>query len=132
MFKTISLWWLGSIWLTSYMWSFSPFSIVKFWDTRNMKNAATKTCPHSNSNAKVSLLNVGYTSGQVNHVMLIDRSKEVWHMDLYFNTNQSFSLQERRLHGISSLSQDLNGVFISASCMDNRYIMHICLWNLNY
>ncbi|KAH7845341.1 hypothetical protein Vadar_000851 [Vaccinium darrowii] len=28
--------------------------------------------------------------------------------------------KKRRLHGISSLSQDLNGVFIAASCMDNR------------
>lgn len=34
--------------------------------------------------------------------------------------------KERRLHGISSLSQDLNGVFLSASCMDNR----IYLYNL--
>ncbi|KAM7509171.1 hypothetical protein LguiA_019624 [Lonicera macranthoides] len=34
--------------------------------------------------------------------------------------------KERRLHGISSLSQDKNGVFLSASCMDNR----IYLYNL--
>ncbi|EXC20336.1 Denticleless-like protein [Morus notabilis] len=60
-------------------------SIVKFWDTRNVKNAVTQAHPHQDSNEK-----------------------------------------ERRLHGISSLSQDSNGVFISASCMDNR----IYLYNL--
>ncbi|GMP29357.1 hypothetical protein CsSME_00004497 [Camellia sinensis var. sinensis] len=32
--------------------------------------------------------------------------------------------KERRLHGISSLSQDLNGVYISASCMDNRIYLY--------
>lgn len=30
-------------------------------------------------------------------------------------------LQVQRYHGVSSLSQDLNGAFISASCMDSRY-----------
>ncbi|KAL5572777.1 hypothetical protein UlMin_022374 [Ulmus minor] len=60
-------------------------SIVKFWDTRNMKSTITQTCPHLEPSAK-----------------------------------------ERRLHGISSLSQDMNGVFISASCKDNR----IYLYNL--
>ncbi|XP_059451950.1 uncharacterized protein LOC132182663 [Corylus avellana] len=60
-------------------------SILKFWDTRNLKSVVTQTCPHPQSTKK-----------------------------------------ERRLHGISSLSQDLNGVFLSASCMDNR----IYLYNL--
>ncbi|KAK2975243.1 hypothetical protein RJ640_027992 [Escallonia rubra] len=32
--------------------------------------------------------------------------------------------QEKRLHGISSLSQDQNGVFLSASCMDNRIYLY--------
>ncbi|CAK7328115.1 unnamed protein product [Dovyalis caffra] len=32
--------------------------------------------------------------------------------------------KERRLHGISSLSQDLNGVFLTASCMDNRIYLY--------
>nr|GMC97321.1 denticleless protein homolog A-like [Ipomoea batatas] len=32
--------------------------------------------------------------------------------------------KERKLHGISSLSQDLNGVFISASCMDSRIYLY--------
>ncbi|CAA3014152.1 denticleless protein homolog A isoform X2 [Olea europaea var. sylvestris] len=32
--------------------------------------------------------------------------------------------KEKRLHGISSLSQDLNGVFITASCMDHRIYMY--------
>ncbi|KAF7128894.1 hypothetical protein RHSIM_Rhsim10G0017900 [Rhododendron simsii] len=32
--------------------------------------------------------------------------------------------KKRRLHGISSLSQDLNGVFIAASCMDNRIYLY--------
>lgn len=30
----------------------------------------------------------------------------------------------RRLHGVSSLSQDSNGVFLSASCMDNRIYLY--------
>ncbi|XP_062106922.1 uncharacterized protein LOC133818199 [Humulus lupulus] len=58
-------------------------SIVKFWDTRNLKNAVTQTCPPLDSIEKV-----------------------------------------KRLHGISSLSQDLNGVYISASCMDNRIYLY--------
>ncbi|KAK1359473.1 denticleless protein-like [Heracleum sosnowskyi] len=32
--------------------------------------------------------------------------------------------QERRLYGITSLSQDINGVFISASCMDNTVYLY--------
>ncbi|XP_052197452.1 uncharacterized protein LOC127804612 isoform X2 [Diospyros lotus] len=32
--------------------------------------------------------------------------------------------KERGLHGVSSLSQDLNGVFISASCMDSRIYLY--------
>ncbi|KAJ8637470.1 hypothetical protein MRB53_011737 [Persea americana] len=35
--------------------------------------------------------------------------------------------QERRLHGMSSLSQDLNGVFLAASCRDNRWFMQLQL-----
>ncbi|PON41578.1 Guanine nucleotide-binding protein, beta subunit [Parasponia andersonii] len=58
-------------------------SIIKFWDTRNMKNAVIQTYPHPDSTEK-----------------------------------------EKRLHGISSLSQDLNGLFISASCMDNRIYLY--------
>ncbi|KAL2500079.1 Transducin/WD40 repeat-like superfamily protein [Abeliophyllum distichum] len=34
------------------------------------------------------------------------------------------SAKEKRLHGISSLSQDLSGVFITASCMDHRIYMY--------
>ncbi|KAG8384861.1 hypothetical protein BUALT_Bualt04G0162400 [Buddleja alternifolia] len=34
------------------------------------------------------------------------------------------STEEKRLHGISSLSQDLNGVFITASCMDHRIYLY--------
>ncbi|PQP96488.1 denticleless protein homolog [Prunus yedoensis var. nudiflora] len=58
-------------------------SIVKFWDTRSLKNVVTQTSPHL-----------------------------------------EFTEKERRLHGITSLSQDLNGVFISASCMDNRIYLY--------
>ncbi|GAB2236305.1 hypothetical protein Droror1_Dr00028024 [Drosera rotundifolia] len=61
-------------------------SILKFWDTRNLKTQVTQTCPHSGSEAKA----------------------------------------KGRLHGITSLSQDQNGVFLSASCRDNR----IYLYNL--
>ncbi|XP_010248601.1 PREDICTED: denticleless protein homolog isoform X1 [Nelumbo nucifera] len=32
--------------------------------------------------------------------------------------------KERRLHGISSLTQDSNGLFLSASCMDNRIYLY--------
>ncbi|XP_050221272.1 uncharacterized protein LOC126671539 [Mercurialis annua] len=58
-------------------------SILKFWDTRNLKAQVTQACPHPKSTGK-----------------------------------------ERKLHGISSLSQDLNGVFITASCMDNRVYLY--------
>ncbi|CAI9111477.1 OLC1v1011705C1 [Oldenlandia corymbosa var. corymbosa] len=34
------------------------------------------------------------------------------------------SEKEKRLHGISSLSQDMNGIFISASCMDSRIYLY--------
>ncbi|KAL1536493.1 denticleless protein [Salvia divinorum] len=34
------------------------------------------------------------------------------------------SYEEKRLHGISSLSQDLNGMFITASCMDHRVYLY--------
>ncbi|TXG49247.1 hypothetical protein EZV62_025122 [Acer yangbiense] len=37
-----------------------------------------------------------------------------------FWDTRNLKAHERRLHGISSLSQDLNGVFLTASCMDNR------------
>ncbi|KAL0351041.1 UNVERIFIED_CONTAM: Denticleless proteinA [Sesamum radiatum] len=36
----------------------------------------------------------------------------------------SESSEEKRFHGISSLSQDLNGVFIAASCMDHRIYLY--------
>ncbi|KAK4282348.1 hypothetical protein QN277_013735 [Acacia crassicarpa] len=52
-------------------------SVVKFWDTRNLKSSVTQTCPRLQTSEK------------------------------------------ERLHGISSLSQDQSGVFLSASCMDN-------------
>ncbi|GFQ04577.1 denticleless protein homolog, partial [Phtheirospermum japonicum] len=38
--------------------------------------------------------------------------------------NSESSTEEKRLHGISSLSQDLNGVFITASCMDHRIYLY--------
>ncbi|KAI3503475.1 hypothetical protein L1887_31918 [Cichorium endivia] len=59
-------------------------SIIKFWDTRNLKTPITQTCAQDKSTQKV------------------------------------------RSYGISSLSQDLNGVYISASCMDSRiYLMNV-------
>ncbi|KAK1575054.1 hypothetical protein Q3G72_002166 [Acer saccharum] len=59
-------------------------SVVKFWDTRNLKAQVTQACP----------------------------------------VPESSTVKERRLHGISSLSQDLNGVFLTASCMDNRIYLY--------
>ncbi|KAH9742409.1 WD REPEATS REGION domain-containing protein [Citrus sinensis] len=59
-------------------------SIVKFWDTRNLKAQITQACPHA----------------------------------------ESSSAKETRLHGISSLSQDSNGVFLTASCMDHRIYLY--------
>ncbi|KAL3641679.1 hypothetical protein CASFOL_012494 [Castilleja foliolosa] len=38
--------------------------------------------------------------------------------------NIESSTEEKRLHGISSLSQDMNGVFITASCMDHRIYLY--------
>ncbi|XP_019442529.1 PREDICTED: denticleless protein homolog isoform X2 [Lupinus angustifolius] len=57
-------------------------SVLKFWDTRNLKTFVTQTCPHPQSTEK------------------------------------------KRLHGISSLSQDDSGLFLSASCMDNRIYLY--------
>ncbi|KAI4350651.1 hypothetical protein L6164_005085 [Bauhinia variegata] len=54
-------------------------SIVKFWDSRNLKSLVTQACPRPQATDK------------------------------------------ERLHGISSLSQDHSGLFISASCMDNTF-----------
>ncbi|KAK2661693.1 hypothetical protein Ddye_000267 [Dipteronia dyeriana] len=59
-------------------------SVIKFWDTRNLKAHVTQACPYP----------------------------------------ESSTVKERRLHGISSLSQDLNGVFLTASCMDNRIYLY--------
>ncbi|KAI9075554.1 hypothetical protein K1719_042460 [Acacia pycnantha] len=57
-------------------------SVVKFWDTRNLKSSVTQTCPRLQTSEK------------------------------------------ERLHGISSLSQDQSGVFLSAFCMDNRIYLY--------
>ncbi|OMO69356.1 hypothetical protein COLO4_29103 [Corchorus olitorius] len=54
-------------------------SVLKFWDTRNMKSHVTQACPHPESSTK---------------------------------------------KGISSLSQDLKGVYLTASCMDNRIYLY--------
>ncbi|XVF16355.1 hypothetical protein REPUB_Repub10bG0024400 [Reevesia pubescens] len=54
-------------------------SVVKFWDTRNLKSHVTQACPHPESSSQ---------------------------------------------KGISSLSQDLKGVFLTASCMDNRIYLY--------
>ncbi|KAL8248687.1 hypothetical protein R6Q59_005555 [Mikania micrantha] len=60
-------------------------SVIKFWDTRNLKTAITQACCQDNTLGK-------------------------W----------------ARSYGISSLSQDKNGVYISASCMDNRiYLFNV-------
>ncbi|XP_044467001.1 denticleless protein homolog [Mangifera indica] len=59
-------------------------SVVKFWDTRNLKSQVTQACPYP----------------------------------------ESSDLKDKRSHGISSLSQDLNGVFLTASCMDNRIYLY--------
>ncbi|KAG9129285.1 hypothetical protein Leryth_015667 [Lithospermum erythrorhizon] len=59
-------------------------SVIKFWDTRNLKSPLIQTCPQPESmNEKV-----------------------------------------RPCHGISCLSQDLNGVYISASGMDSRIYLY--------
>ncbi|CAI0456235.1 unnamed protein product, partial [Linum tenue] len=59
-------------------------SIVKFWDTRNLKSQVTQVSPQPKSSTeKVNIM-----------------------------------------HGISSLSQDSNGMFLTASCMDNRIYLY--------
>ncbi|KHN23510.1 Denticleless protein like [Glycine soja] len=57
-------------------------SVLKFWDTRNLKSTVTQTSPSPQSTEK------------------------------------------QTLHGISSLSQDESGLFLSASCMDNRIYLY--------
>ncbi|RAL47155.1 hypothetical protein DM860_014049 [Cuscuta australis] len=59
-------------------------SIIKLWDTRNLKSPFSQACPHPDVSAE----------------------------------------KESKLHGISSLSQDLNGVFVSAACMDSRIYLY--------
>ena len=54
-------------------------------------------------------------------LQLFNKLKFCCHIDVLVFSDSLFPFQERRLHGVSSLSQDLNGVFLSASCMDNRY-----------
>ncbi|KAK5820441.1 hypothetical protein PVK06_025488 [Gossypium arboreum] len=54
-------------------------SVVKFWDTRNLKSHVTRACSKPESSSK---------------------------------------------KGISSLSQDSKGVFLTASCMDNRVYLY--------
>ncbi|XVF60240.1 hypothetical protein PTKIN_Ptkin08bG0028900 [Pterospermum kingtungense] len=54
-------------------------SVVKFWDTRNLKSNVAQACPHPDSSTQ---------------------------------------------KGISSLSQDLKGVYLTASCMDNRIYLY--------
>ncbi|KAE8691630.1 putative Cytochrome P450, family 81, subfamily D, polypeptide 8 [Hibiscus syriacus] len=56
-----------------------PVSVVKFWDTRNLKSHVTQACPQPEAASKT---------------------------------------------GISSLSQDSKGVFLTASCMDNRIYLY--------
>ncbi|KAL4568323.1 hypothetical protein LXL04_023932 [Taraxacum kok-saghyz] len=60
-------------------------SIIKFWDTRNLKASITQTIAQ-------------------------DKTSQKW----------------VRSYGISSLSQDKNGVYISASCMDSSiYLLNV-------
>ncbi|KAL8097734.1 uncharacterized protein LOC141686990 [Apium graveolens] len=59
-------------------------SVVKFWDSRNLKAPVSQACSDDGLSTK----------------------------------------KERRLYGITSLSQDLNGVFLSASCMDNTIYLY--------
>ncbi|KAG7017781.1 Denticleless protein-like protein [Cucurbita argyrosperma subsp. argyrosperma] len=56
-------------------------SVVKFWDTRNLKSATTQCQPKSSD-------------------------------------------KDTRFHGISSLSQDASGAFLSTSCMNNRIYLY--------
>ncbi|CAO2833591.1 unnamed protein product [Amaranthus hypochondriacus] len=58
-------------------------SVVKFWDTRNLRAPFTQACPL-----------------------------------------QDCGTEMNGRHGITSLSQDLNGVLLSASCMDNRVYLY--------
>ncbi|KAF5198407.1 Denticleless protein-like protein [Thalictrum thalictroides] len=59
-------------------------SVVKFWDTRNMKSPVNQTCPHPEPSTG----------------------------------------KESRTHGISCISQDSSGVFLTASCMNNRIYLY--------
>ncbi|KAJ8546360.1 hypothetical protein K7X08_018943 [Anisodus acutangulus] len=59
-------------------------SVIKFWDTRNLKCPVIQACPHPDASIQ----------------------------------------KAHRFHGVSSLSQDLNGAFISASCMDSRIYLY--------
>ncbi|XP_020272509.1 denticleless protein homolog isoform X2 [Asparagus officinalis] len=59
-------------------------SVIKIWDTRNLKASIAQACPHAEPSIE----------------------------------------KKKVLHGISSLSQDSNGVFLAASCMDHRIYLY--------
>ncbi|XP_047311813.1 denticleless protein homolog [Impatiens glandulifera] len=70
------------------------------------------------------------TAGAVNSVIKFWDVRNLKSPVLQACPHLQSSIEKDKLHGISSLSQDINGVFISASCMDNRIYLYNVL-NLN-
>ncbi|PIN04488.1 Peroxisomal targeting signal type 2 receptor [Handroanthus impetiginosus] len=60
------------------------------------------------------------TAGAVDSVIKLWDTRHLKAPVTHSCPNSESSSEEKRLHGISSLSQDLNGVFLTASCMDHR------------
>lgn len=54
-------------------------------------------------------------------LVVIQRVQFVEHSEIPYVIPIFSLVQVQRYHGVSSLSQDLNGAFISASCTDSRY-----------
>ncbi|EYU44784.1 hypothetical protein ABFS82_08G008400 [Erythranthe guttata] len=121
------------------------------WDTRCTKNAYQKLCvspvsliheAHTSPGRRrcrrrgkaesMSITSVLYlkdeisvaTAGAVDSVIKFWDTRHLKAPVTQACPNSQSSTEETRLHGISSLSQDLNGVFITASCMDHRIYLY--------
>ncbi|KAL3813816.1 hypothetical protein ACJIZ3_015084 [Penstemon smallii] len=120
------------------------------WDTRCCKNTHEKLCvpptsiiheAHTSPGRRrvrhgkaesMSITSVLYlndeisiaTAGAVDSLIKFWDTRHLKAPVTHACPNFDSSDKEKHLHGISSLSQDLNGVYITASCMDHRIYLY--------
>ncbi|XP_051122888.1 uncharacterized protein LOC127245846 [Andrographis paniculata] len=119
------------------------------WDIRSSKNVNQKFCAshisvvheaHTSGRRwrrhkkaeSMSITSVLYlkdevslaTAGAVDSVIKFWDTRHLKAPVTHTCLNSESSSEEKTLHGISSLSQDMNGVFITASCMDHRVYLY--------